>query len=93
MNSLPFYDDVKILWYKKNKIRRYGDKVYSNFWRLDVLENGVEYKYFTVISISSWLVYDSKYYLQIYLDNCAYNVADNQIIDYVDDNIFETDKD
>ena len=93
MNSLPFYDDVKILWYKKNKIRRYGDKVYSNFWRLDVLENGVEYKYFTVISISSWLVYDSKYYLQIYLGNCAYNVADNQIIDYVDDNIFETDKD
>ena len=29
----------------------------------------------------------------IYLDNCAYNVADNQIIDYADDNIFETDKD
>ena len=34
-----------------------------------------------------------KYYLQIYLDNCAYKVIDKQIIDYLDDNHFKTDED
>ena len=56
-------------------------------------EDGVECKSFTVISIDSLLVYDSKYYLQVYLDNCAYKVVDNQRIDYLDDNLFETDED
>ena len=35
----------------------------------------------------------NKYYLQIYLDNFAYEVIEKQMIDYPDDNLFETDKD
>ena len=34
-------------------------------------------KSFTVISINSLLVYENKYYLQAYSDNCAYKVIDN----------------
>ena len=44
---------------------------------------------FTVISIDSLLVCENKYYLQVYLDNCAYETANKQITDYLDENIFE----
>ena len=76
----------------KTKTRTYGDKIYTNFRGLDVPEDGVECKSFTVISIDSLLVYDSKCYSQLYLDNCAYKVLENQIIDYLDDNLFEADE-
>ena len=88
MNALPVYDDR----YIKTKIRTHGDKVYSNFCGLNVPEECVECESFTIISIDSILVYENKYYLQAYLDNCAYKIAGKQMTDYLDDNLFETDK-
>ena len=44
---------------------------------------------FTVISIDSSLVYVSKYYLQVYLDNCAHKIVKKQMADYLDENLFE----
>ena len=44
---------------------------------------------FTVIHINFLLVYENKYYLQVYLDNCAYKIANKQMTDYLDDNLFE----
>ena len=89
MDTLPIYDDR----YIKTKTTTYGGKVYANFPGLNLPEDGVKGKSFTVISIDSLLVYDNKYYLQGYLDNCAYKVLDKQMIDYLDDNLFETDED
>ena len=89
MNALPVYDDR----YINTEIRTHGDKAYTNFWGLDMPENGVEWKYFAVISNDLLLVYNNKYYLKVYLENCAYKVVDNQMIDYLDDNVFETDED
>ena len=43
--------------------------IYTNFRDLIVPENDIEYEYFTVISIDFLLVYDKKYYLQVYLDS------------------------
>ena len=67
MNVLLVYVDR----YTKTKIQTYGDKLYSNLRGLNVPEDGVECESFTVISIDSLLYYNSKYYLQIYLANCA----------------------
>ena len=67
LNALPVYDDR----YIKTKTRTYGNKVCTNFRGLNVPEDDIECESFTVISIDSLLVYESKYYLQIYLDNCA----------------------
>ena len=53
----------------KNKIRKYGDKIYTDFRGLNVPEDGVEREPFTIISIDSLLVYDNKFCLQVYLDN------------------------
>ena len=89
LNALPAYDDG----YIKTKIRTYGDKVCINFRGLNVPEDDGEFKSFIVISIDSLFVDKKKYYLQVYLDNCAYKIANKQITDYLDDNLFETDED
>ena len=48
------------------------------------------YSHFTVISIDSLLVYENKYSLQEYLDSCDYKVVDKWMIDYLDDNLFQS---
>ena len=52
-------------------------------------EDNIECKSFTIISIDSLLVYESKYYLQVYLDNCAYKILNKQMINYLNDSIFK----
>ena len=52
-------------------------------------EDDIEYESFLVISIDSLLVYNNKYYLQVYLDNCAYKIVTKQMTNYLDENLFE----
>ena len=78
LNTLPVYDDR----YIKTKIRTYGDKVYTNFRGLNVPEDDIECKSFTFISIVSLVVYQNKYYLQVYLENYACKIVNKQMIDY-----------
>ena len=72
LNSLPVYDDR----YIKSKIKTYVDNAFTNFRALNVLEDDKEREFFTVIYIDSLLVYVNKYYVQVYLDNCAYKNVD-----------------
>ena len=85
LNTLPVYGDRLI----KTKTRTFRDKVYTNFRGLNVPEDDKECKSFTVISINSLLVYDKKYFLQVYLENCAYKIVNKQMADYLDGNLFE----
>ena len=89
LNALPIYDDR----YRKTRIRTCGDKDYTNFHILSLLKDDTERESLTVISIDSLLVHKNKFYLQVYLDNCAYTIADNQMIGYLGENPFETDED
>ena len=70
----------------------YDDKVYTNFRNLNVQKDGVECKSSAIISFDSLLVYESKYYLQVYLDNYAYKIVNTEMVDNLDHNIFETDQ-
>ena len=56
---------------------------------LNVPEDDIECKSFTVISTDSLLVFDKTYYLQLYLDNCAYKTVNKQMANCVDENFFE----
>ena len=85
--AISVYDDRCI----KTEARTYWDDVYTNFRGLNAQE-GVKCESCTITSINSLIVYDCKYYLQVYLDNCAYKIMDKQMRDYVDDNLFETDE-
>ena len=68
-----------MLWWQiyknQDKNIQYSDKVYNNFWGLNVPEDDQECELFTGISIDSLLVYENKYYLEVYLDNCAYKIV------------------
>ena len=70
MNTLPVYDSR----YTKTQIRTYGDEFYNNFPGLNVPEDGVECEPFAIISIDSFLVYENKSYLSVYLDNYVYKI-------------------
>ena len=83
--AFPVYDDR----YIKTKTRTFGDKVYTNFRGLNVPEDDIECESFTVISIDSLLVYNKKFFLQVYLNNCAYKIVNKQMTDYLDENLFE----
>ena len=52
-------------------MRTYNNNVYTDFHGLNVPEDDIKCESFIVISIDPLLVYDRKYYLQVYLDNCA----------------------
>ena len=88
LNALPVSDDR----YIKTKTRTYVDKVYTNFRGLNVPEGGVECESFSIIFIDSLLVYENKYYLQVYVHNCNYKIVNTQVIDYLHDNFFESDE-
>ena len=49
----------------------------------------IECESFAVVYIDSLLVYENKYYLQVYLDNCAYKIVSKSITDYLYENVFE----
>ena len=85
LNVLPAQDERSI----KTKIITCDDKVYANFCGLNVPEDDIEDESFTFISIDSLLVYDEKYYLQVYLNNCAYKIVNKQTTDFRDENLFE----
>lgn len=76
LDNLPAQNDK----YINIKIRTHDDNVYT------ILKDQ------TVPSIDSLLVYDRRYYLQVYSNNCAYKIIDEQIIDYLEGNPFETDE-
>ena len=58
LNALPVYDDR----YIKTKVTTFDDKVYTSFCGLNEAGNDTKFESFTVISIHSLLVHDSKYY-------------------------------
>ena len=51
-------------------------------------EDDRDWESFTFNSIDSLLVYDEKY-LQVYLDNCVYKIVNQQMTNYLDENLFE----
>ena len=55
---------------------------------LKYAEDDIECESLTVISIDPLLVYENRYYLQVYLDNCAYKIANKQLTDYLAESFF-----
>ena len=55
-------------------------------------EDDVEYEQFIFISINFLLVNENKYYLQVYLDKCAYKIVAKPTTNYLEGNLIETAK-
>ena len=70
------------------KMSGYVKTFKSNLNALPIYIDDIECEFFTVS-----LVFESKYSLQVYLDSCAYKIANKQMTNYLDDSLFETDQD
>ena len=88
LNASPVNDGR----YIKIKMKTHGVKVYTCFRDLNPPEDDIWCASFTVISHNSLLVCKNQYYLQVYLNNCAYKIIDKRIIDYLAENPLETDE-
>ena len=77
------------IYKNQDKSMQYSNKVYTNFWGFYVPEGDQECELSTGISIDYLVVYESKYYLKVYLDNCAYKIVNKKMTDYLDENLFE----
>ena len=66
---------IKLLLNKDKNHYYYNDRVYTISRNLNVLEDDIEGESYTVISIDFLLIYDKKFYLQVYLDNYAYKTV------------------
>ena len=75
--DLPVYDET----YMKNKIKTYFDKVYTNFCGLHLPVDDIECESFTVISNDFLILYENKYFLQLYLEYYTYKVIHKQMIE------------
>ena len=56
-------------------------------------EGGIKLESFTVIFIDFLLIYENRYYLQVYLNKYAYKIVNTEIVYYLDDKFFEADED
>ena len=50
----------------------------------------MECEYSEMIFVDPLIDLENKYYFQVYLDYCIYRIADNHIINYLDDNPFDS---
>ena len=67
-------------------------KFSTDFCGLNVWKGEVECEFFVIICFYFLLVYENMYYLQVYLDDCAYKMANMQMIDSLHDNLFKSDR-
>ena len=48
----------------------------------------VKFESITATYIDSLLLYNKRYYFQVYSDNCAYKIVSKQMTDYLEENLF-----
>ena len=75
--DLRVYDDR----YTKTKKTTYSDKNYTNFCSLNVSKDGGNNESYTNIYIVSLPFYDNNFYLKVHLDNCIYEIVNNEMRD------------
>ena len=79
LHDYKLLQKYKAIWVKIEDLKTIELNVLLN--GLNLTEDGVECKSFTTISTDSFLVYENKYYPQVYFDNCAYKIENTQMID------------
>ena len=67
-------------------MRTYLQKIYNYFCGLNMPEDNVESESFIFVTDNL------QYSLQVYLADCAYKIANTQLIEYLDNNLSESDE-
>ena len=80
LSSEPIYDGQ----YIKTKVKTFTEVIKTLFDRKEIPKERVEYTCLACISIDSVLKGDKNYYLQVYLEQCKYNVKKREMKSFID---------
>ena len=84
-DSEPVYSDNDK--YIKTKIKLYADKVNTNFQRKKIPKENASYKCLSLIMLDSVIRANKKYYLQILLEECKYEIKKNKMENLINDDL------
>ena len=84
-DSEPFYGGTDS--YRKTKIKKYDNKVNTNFQGKEVPKADYSYKFLSFIMLGSIVKVGRKYYPQVFLEECKYGKGKNKMFNYIDDDL------
>ena len=84
-DSEPVYSDNDK--YIKTKIKLYADKVNTYFQRKKIPKENASYKCLSLIMLDSVIRANEKYYLQILLEECKYEIKKNNMENLINDDL------
>ena len=90
-DSEPVYRDSNK--YIKAKIKSYGDKVNTNFQSKKTPKENVSYKCLPLIMLDSVIRVSKKYYPQILLEECKYEIKKTKIENLINDDLEQSSSD
>ena len=71
----------------KAKIKSYGDKANTNFQGKKIPKENASYKCFSLIMLKSVIRVSKKYYPQLLLEECKYEIKKTQMENLVNDDL------
>ena len=84
-DSEPVYGDSDK--YLKTKIKSYGDKVNTNFQNKKIPKENVSYKCLPLTMLDSVIRVSKKYYPQILLEECKYEIKKTKMENLINDDL------
>ena len=84
-DSEPVYGDNDK--YKTTKIKLYGDKININFQGKKILKENASYKCLSLIMLDSVIRANKKYYPEILLEECKYEIRKNKTENLINDDL------
>ena len=84
-DSEPVYSDNDK--YIKTKIKLHADKVNTYFQRKKIPKENASYKCLSLIMLDSVIRANEKYYLQILLEECKYEIKKNNMENLINDDL------
>ena len=90
-DSEPAYGDID--FYIKTKIKRYDNKVNTNFHENEIPKRDFSYKCLSLIMLDSFVKVGKKYYPQVFLEECKYVKRKNKMFNYINDHLEMTSSD
>ena len=74
-------------YYIKTKIKKYDNKVNTNFQGKEVPKGDFSHKSLSLIMLDSVVKVGKKYYPQVFLEKCKYVKRKNKMINYINDDL------
>ena len=79
--------------YIKTKVISFHSEIHTIFWDDEISKKGIYYTCIVAITIDSIMKIDKKYFPQVYLEECRYDVKKKKVRNFIDTELVLTDFD